>query len=388
MSIENQAIDFSSSSLSRRETKLYPHTSKRLCVLGNPSVMEVSQVLLREHCDLRHVLAPSIEHYHEYLRAASLTNNVFESIADELTIFTSGTSGTPKCIGMKIDQIFDSTVKNHSCKIWGLTYQPFRMAGLLVIAQSIASNSLLVVPRVDESPSSALLTFQNHDVQGLSATPSFFRVSMSEATGVNESVQFISLGGEVVDQRILDLLKIKFPNAKLTHIYATSETGSLFAVSDGFSGFPSNLVGRTLRNGKRVEVEEGQIVVFLPGNGSEELQKIFTGDLVEKIGNRWNFIGRDDEFINVGGTKVSLLEVELSALAFAGVRDAMAYSIPSPFLGEVVALQVVLDSPELHEKLAKHLREILPRVALPVQIEAVAAIKLGSNHKKKRKNVE
>lgn len=348
----------------------------------------MSQVLLREHCDLRHVLAPSIEYYNEYLHSESLTNKTFEAMANELTIFTSGTSGTPKCIGMEIDQIFDSTVKNHTCKIWGLTYQPFRMAGLQVIAQSIASKSLLVTPRVDETPSLTLSTFQNHNVQGISATPSFFRVSLSETTTVNESVQFISLGGEVADQRILDLLKVKFPNAKLTHIYATSETGSVFAVSDGISGFPSDLVGRNLRNGKRVEVEKGQIVVYLPVRDSMDLQKIFTGDLVEKIGNRWKFTGRDDEFINVGGNKVSLLEVELTAVAFSGVRDALAYAVSSPFLGEVVALQVVLDSPEILKNLAKHLRGNLTRVAFPVHIEAVAEIKLGSNHKKKRKNVE
>lgn len=48
----------------------------------------------------------------------------------------------------------------------------------------------------------------------------------------------ITLGGEIATQAILDTLKNTFPDAKLRHIYATTEAGVVFTVKDGIAGFP------------------------------------------------------------------------------------------------------------------------------------------------------
>ena len=50
----------------------------------------------------------------------------------------------------------------------------------------------------------------------------------------------ITLGGEAVDQDLLDRLHAAFPHARLTHIYASTEMGVCFSVRDGKAGFPAD----------------------------------------------------------------------------------------------------------------------------------------------------
>ena len=50
--------------------------------------------------------------------------------------------------------------------------------------------------------------------------------------------QQVTLGGEPVDQAVLDLLHEAFPSARVSWIYASSEAGASIAVHDGKAGFP------------------------------------------------------------------------------------------------------------------------------------------------------
>ncbi len=54
----------------------------------------------------------------------------------------------------------------------------------------------------------------------------------------NLDFKIITMGGEIADKNILQGLKLKFPNAKLLHIYASTEAGVGFSVKDAHAGFP------------------------------------------------------------------------------------------------------------------------------------------------------
>ena len=53
-------------------------------------------------------------------------------------------------------------------------------------------------------------------------------------------------------------------------------------------------------------------------------------------------LGNRKEFISRGGEKISLYEIERALLLHASIRDAAAFSVPHPRLGENVAAAVVL----------------------------------------------
>jgi acyl-coenzyme A synthetase/AMP-(fatty) acid ligase len=66
-----------------------------------------------------------------------------------------------------------------------------------------------------------------------------------------------------------------------------------------------------------------------------------TGDLIEVVGTRVLFRGRQSEIINVGGVKVHPLPVEERILALVSVEAARVFGRPSKLTGAIVAVEIV-----------------------------------------------
>jgi len=103
-----------------------------------------------------------------------------------------------------------------------------------------------------------------------------------------------------------------------------------------------------------------------------------TGDLGALDGaGRLTVRGRADDVINTGGHKVVPGEVAAALQACPGVRDAAVVGQPDPEWGErVVAVVVPADpgDPPALELLRSHVRERLPRYAIPSRIVMVDAV--------------
>jgi acyl-CoA synthetase (AMP-forming)/AMP-acid ligase II len=152
----------------------------------------------------------------------------------------------------------------------------------------------------------------------------------------------ITLGGEAADGPLLEQARALFPAAKVTHVYATTELGEVFRVSDGLPGFPADWLGRPLPGGTRLSTRrDGELIVQL----SRDTAEVATGDLVERRGERYEFTGRRSDTIVVGGAKVFPRRVEDVLRAVPGVADARAYGLPSAITGEIVAAQIVATDP-------------------------------------------
>ena len=67
-----------------------------------------------------------------------------------------------------------------------------------------------------------------------------------------------------------------------------------------------------------------------------------TGDMVERRGDRYYFLGRRSGIINVGGLKVYPEEVEAAINRHPAVRMSRVRSRKSPITGSLVAADVVL----------------------------------------------
>jgi acyl-coenzyme A synthetase/AMP-(fatty) acid ligase len=66
-----------------------------------------------------------------------------------------------------------------------------------------------------------------------------------------------------------------------------------------------------------------------------------TGDLVEVVGSRVFFRGRDSDVINVGGVKVDPLPVENRITGLSSVAAARVFGRPNPMTGAIVAAEIV-----------------------------------------------
>src|SRR5207245_9245009 len=124
-----------------------------------------------------------------------------------------------------------------------------------------------------------------------------------------------------------------------------------FEVNDGLEGVPAGMVGAP--GDVQIKIDEGSLRIRSARNAvrfaGEEHSTITdddgfvdTGDMVERRGDRYYFLGRRSGIINVGGLKVYPEEVEAAINRHPAVRMSMVRSTRSPITGSLVAADIVL----------------------------------------------
>lgn len=99
--------------------------------------------------------------------------------------------------------------------------------------------------------------------------------------------------------------------------------------------------------------------------------------------------GRLKELINRGGEKISPLEIERAALFHPDVREAAAFGVPHPRLGENAALAVVVkpEAAVTARELRSFMRRRLPAFKTPQRIDIVDSLPKGQTGKVSRKTL-
>ena len=179
----------------------------------------------------------------------------------------------------------------------------------------------------------------------------------------------ITLGGEAADQATLSALTAIFPQARVTHIYASTESGVGLAVSDGYAGFPISYIEKPYQ-GVEIRLIDGRLQIRAEAQPSgyagnvpfaEVNGWIDTGDLVDVEGDRFFIIGRESGIINVGGDKVLPELVRDALLACDIIHDAVVYGKRNPFTGALVAADVVLEDAINKDEARKIINEFLAK---------------------------
>ena len=294
-------------------------------------------------------------------------------------LFTSGTTGAPKPVDHTVSSLSRTVrppvVRPGSQRRWGLLYEPTRMAGLQVILQSLTSADVLLDATSHGALIDRLRWLADHRVQALSATPTVWRQLLQSGHVDDLELSQITLGGEIADQRVLDALSNTFPRARVTHIFASTETGAAFAVKDGLEGFPLAYLDDAPA-GVRLEVRDGILFVHAPGvAGAGPDGFVSTGDLVETSADRVRFLGRASGVVNVGGVMVSPEQVEAVLRTHPDVSDAVVTSRRNAFSGAILVADVVpapaVDTRQLPATLRAMVAGRLSSVHVPASITVV-----------------
>lgn len=271
----------------------------------------------------------------------------------EWHLATSGTTGRPKLVSHTLATL-SRTARPARPRAaparWGLLYDYTRFAGLQVVLQALFGGSKLIIPNPTASLRDRLATLAVQGCTHLSATPTLWR-SIAMTPGATElPLRQVTLGGEIADTRILSSLKSTYPQARITHIYASTEAGVGFSVKDGEAGFPASYLGSPpaglalrLVDG-RLQIKNTAIRPTYIGTGDRFGTAdgwIDTGDNVERVGDRIHFLGRASGVINVGGNKVHPEEVERLLLSYSEIQSARVFSKSSPIMGALVVADIV-----------------------------------------------
>jgi acyl-CoA synthetase (AMP-forming)/AMP-acid ligase II len=222
----------------------------------------------------------------------------------------------------------------------------------------------------------------------LSATPTLWRKILMSPAGRRLPLRQITLGGEIADDLVLGALARAFPRARITHIYASTEAGVGFSVKDGRAGFPAAYLAEP-PGGVELKVDgEGRLWLrpavrgqFFVGTAALESTDgwIDSGDLVERRGDRYHFLGRANGAINVGGDKVFPEEVERVILELPDIALARVSGRRNPIVGALVEAVVMpraadANAAEISRRVREHCASRLPRFKVPAVIQVVSAL--------------
>jgi acyl-CoA synthetase (AMP-forming)/AMP-acid ligase II len=309
---------------------------------------------------------------------------------------TSGTTGTPKEARHTLSTISASLQRNIQVGAgfrWALMYDPCRFAGLQVILQALIGGSTILVPG-DENLEDKIDFLVREGCTSISATPSVWRRLLFAKRIQSLPLQHVTLGGEIADQKILDHLRQYFPKAKIRHIYAATELGTIFSVNDGKAGFPCSYLDGGLNNVKLKINADGELCVWRAPNSVdaqylENTKFVGTGDLVEIIADRVHFVGRTNGVVNIGGHKVSPEKIESIIRGCPGIRDVRVFGLRNSILGQVLAANLVAEvdqnSIDLKAVVQEFCKANLSVVERPSIVRMVREIELTSAGKTDRK---
>jgi len=309
-----------------------------------------------------------------------------------VTVITSGTTGLPKLIPHTAETLntFDR-VGTLPPNGWFMPYQIGSYAWYQMVALGLFVPDQDLVPADFADLSGSFeAALRLGIVTAISSTPTFWRhalMTIDPDLLASAHLRSLSMGGEIVDQPILDRLRQLYPDAKIRHIYASSEAGAAIVVSDGLAGFDARLLEAGETRSIGVKVDEGRLFIRSPyGHSGAAGDWIDTGDLVEIRGGRVHFCGRaDNKMINVGGQKAFPPDIERHLMAHPDVVWAKVTARRAPMVGNLPSASVVLRSPtdaaEAEEMLIAHCEGQLAEHAVPRLWQFLDSIPMRSSLK-------
>lgn len=309
-------------------------------------------------------------------------NNVGSSWS--ITLFTSGTTGLPKKVTHSFHSItrFVKKSDKHNSNVWGFAYNPTHMAGIQVFFQALL-NGNSIIRLFGLSKEQIFNSIKKFAITNISATPTFYRLLLP-AQDIFYSVNRITSGGEKFDEKTSEHLKQIFPNAKFVNVYASTETGTLFAaVGNNFSIKPE------LK--PFVKIQDNELLVHKSLMGKSEFSDAewyHTGDIVKIISENpleFQFVSRKKEMINVGGYKVNPGEVEETIRKIDGIQEVRVFAKSNSVLGNIICCEVVRSSDEIDEvSIRSFLQSKLQEFKIPRIIKFTSQISTTRTGKIKR----
>jgi fatty-acyl-CoA synthase len=313
---------------------------------------------------------------------------------DVFTIFlTSGSTGRPK--GVMISQratwlrTYPGSVATVTTGGKGqlVMFPLFHMAGWTFAYYAWSAHQPAhLVQRADAAE--LLAAVERFRPGSLYCIPAVWRRILEEKRPYQvDSVEWALIGTSSVEPDLLEAIKARFPAARMTVSYGSTEVGRALGLADedlfrkpGSVGCPVPGVQATIGpDGELLLASETLMSGYydLPGETALALEDgwYHTGDLVEcDADGYFSIVGRRREIIRSGGESVAPVEVEMALGDFPGLTDVAVIGLPDAHWGEVVCAAVVMSDgapPPSVEALRRHLGGRLAAFKHPRRVVAV-----------------
>lgn len=355
------------------------------------------------------------------------------SAAPGYYLYTSGSTGLPKCVVM--NHKATANVVEITNKRWNLNQDDVLFAAtpfhhdmsIYELFGAMSLGATLVVPTPEQAKSAMdwARLVEQHKVTVWSSVPAI--VDMLLACAQPEqlaSLKLVSQGGDYVKTSVINQLREYLPNARLFSIGGPTETtiwsiwheitpedtqvipygdslkhNRYYIINEQGQHCPHFVIGTICMSGVNLAngyLKDGVInqkdfdIIQTPESKSVRVFKTSDRGYFREDG-KIIFSGRKEGYLKVRGVRIASSEVELSLTQHPAIRDAIAMSCINPQYktGELVAAYVtekqqMVDSRELR----RFLQSKLPASHIPSRWLALDSFPLTRNRKVDRKHLQ
>lgn len=358
----------------------------------------------------------NIQNY-DLLQQSTYIDNISENDIAEI-LFTTGTTGTPKGVCLSYSNIYGSAsninefIQNSSDEIELLALPICHSFGMGRIRCTLLKGATIVILDGFGNVQKLFKTIEDDNVTGLSFVPAAWayiqKISGKTIGKYANLIKYIEIGSAPMPTETKKLLLELFPDTRICMHYGLTE-----ASRSTFQEFHDiehlNSIGKPVTSNVDVKIIDkegneqateaiGEICVkgnmvmkqYLDDdNSSSAFHGLYfrTGDNGYKDKDGYIYIvGREKEMINIGGKKVSPIEVE-DAIMSLGVKDCVCvkYNDNSNILGEAIKCYILRGGTQLtFEEIAEKLSYKLERYKCPTMYEWIEQIPYTESGKKQR----
>ena len=336
-------------------------------------------------------------------------NSIPDDIADIL--FTTGTTGNQKGVMLSHTAILANAenligAQGFDQDITFVISGPLNHIGSLskIWAMIVVGGTILITEGIKDI--NAFFSALNYPSRKFATflVPASLRILMQ--FGKNKlheyasKIDFIETGAAPMAQSDMEQLCDILPSTRLYNTYASTETGIISTHDYCHDGCIPGCLGKPMRHSSIVITPEGTIAcrgaMLMSGYLGDPLltdtilrnHTLYTSDLgyMDDQG-RLRLEGRVDDVINVGGYKISPIEVENIVMGYPNIIDCICVGADHPLMGNVLKLIYVtqVDRSLDQRELVKYLRAHLEAYKIPFLYAQANQIERTYNGKLNRK---
>lgn len=333
-------------------------------------------------------------------------------------MYTSGTTGTPKGVmltecGLKenviaIAKYFSFTDKD-TILIARPLYHSAVLTGELLVAMHHGANIVFFDGGYEPHQLAERI---GSGITVIGGTPTLLQhiAQIITRRNIKTELKYISISGECLSKKVAHNIHAAFPTANFFHVYGLTEASPRVAYlpPELFINCPES-VGIPICDVKiKIVKEDGNVAprltegrLFVTGPSimkgyymdSQSTERILnsgwldTGDIAYMNERNMLFIkGRADDMIIKAGMNIYPREIEDALMENNMFRAVLVYKIISSD-GQRIGLKVILRNQVSIREIASYCKDVLPRYALPDEIEIVDSFETGPSGKTVRRSI-
>lgn len=322
-------------------------------------------------------------------------------------IYTSGSTGKPKGVMIEhlnlMSRVFtEIEILNFIPNTFFTTNYVFDVS-LLEIFLPIVSGGTILIPTQNSLnfPLDLIGLLKTKNVNVLQGTPSFFsnlipQINNEDGNILNEKIKLFCIGGESLNDNLVQRIKAKLPNTKINNHYGPTETTIDAIVYENVIEHKANIIGRPIENTQvyivkssnelALQGEIGEICISGDGvargylnnpklteekfifNPKIDIGKIYkTGDLgrILKTGDI-EFLGRFDDQVKIRGYRIELGEIENALMSKREIESAITIVLNNETTGDNDLVSYIISKVEINfHEVREYLKQHLPTYMIP-----------------------